>query len=229
MKNSIPTQINRATKTVASTMGVLVGLAGIDHGIFEIFQGNVRPDDLMIAAIGPAQRFWEYGEETALTIIPNFLATGILAVIIGILVTIWSVKYIDKKFGAGILFLLGVILFLFGGGFAPIFMTIIASLTASRINKPLKFWRAAVLPGFLHSFLGAIWLWVLITFIIIFVFSVIVAIFGWPLTTIYDADTAFDILTKLSYIMFGFILLSPLTAFAHDVQIQFEMEARVHG
>jgi pimeloyl-ACP methyl ester carboxylesterase len=32
-------------------------------------------------------------------------------------------------------------LFLVGGGFAPIFMAIIASLTATRIHKPLSFWR----------------------------------------------------------------------------------------
>jgi hypothetical protein len=210
-------------------MGVLVGLAGINHGIFEIMQGNLRPDDFRIAAIGPAQRFWEYGMETALTIIPNFLITGILAVLFGILVTIWSVKYIDKKFGAGMLFLLGVILFLFGGGFAPIFMTTIASLTTTRIYKPLRLWRA-VLPGFLLRFLGTIWLWMLVTFIAIFVFSVIVAIFGWPLTSFYDADTTFDILNILSYVMLGFMLFAPITGFAHDIQTtRIEMETIHHG
>ena len=223
MEGSSTKQTNRATRTVASTLGVLVGLAGINHGIFEILQGNVRPDDLMIAAIGPAQKFWEYGEETALTIIPNFLATGILAVIFGILVIIWSIAFINKRDSAGILFLLGTILFLVGGGFAPIFMTIVASLTASRINKPLKFWRI-VLPEFFRQFLAKIWLGTLITFVVIFTISVIIAIFGWPLTTFYDADTTFDILTKLSYIMLGFMLLSPLTGFAHDIQAWIEKE-----
>lgn len=32
-----------ATKAVASTFGVLVGLAGIEHGFFEMLQGNVTP------------------------------------------------------------------------------------------------------------------------------------------------------------------------------------------
>ena len=79
---------NHATKTVASIFGVLVGLAGIQHGIFEILQGNVAPNDIMIDAIGPAQKFWEYATENALTIIPNFLVTGILAIIFGLFVTI---------------------------------------------------------------------------------------------------------------------------------------------
>jgi hypothetical protein len=210
-------QTNHATRVIVSTFGVLVGLAGIDHGIFEILQGNIRPNGLMIAAIGPAQRFWQYGEETALTIVPNFLLTGILAVVFGILVMIWSIKYVDKKPGAGILFLLGVILFLFGGGFAPIFMTIIASLTATRIKSRLIFWRA-VLPGFLQRFFGSIWLGVLVAFIVIFVSSVVIAIFGWPLMLFFDAETTMSYLNTLSYIMLGFMLFAPLTGFAHDIQ-----------
>ena len=217
METREPKIYNPATRVVASTLGIFVGLAGIDHGIFEILQGNLATDSVMIAAIGPAQRFWQYGDEPALTIIPSFLVTGILAVIFGILLTIWSIKFIGKKYGAGILFLLGIILFLFGGGFAPIFMTIIASITAARINKPLKFWRAA-LPGFIRGFLGKIWLGTLLAFTLIFIVSVSIAIFGWPLTSFYDADTTLNILNLLSYIMLGFMLLSPLTGFAHDIQ-----------
>ena len=103
-----------ATRAVASTFGVLVGLAGIEHGFFEMLQGNVTPNDIMIDAIGPAQRFWEYATEPALTIIPNFLITGILAMIFGLLVTIWAYAFIDKKYGARILFLLSIILWLVG-------------------------------------------------------------------------------------------------------------------
>jgi len=214
--------MNQATKMTASTMGVLVGLAGIEHGIFEMLQGNLRPDNLMIAAIGPMQRFWPFGEETALTIVPNFLATGILAVIFGVFVTIWSIKYIDKIFGALILFLSGVTLFLVGGGFAPIFMTFIASLTASRINSPLKFWRM-LMPRFLQWFLGKIWLGVLVAYVVIFVFSVVVAIFGWPLKLFLSADTTSSYLGVLSYIMLAFMLFSPLTGFAYDIQLTQEM------
>jgi hypothetical protein len=92
-----------ATQTVASTLGALVGFAGIDHGVFEILQGNTVPESLMIAAIGPEHRFWKHGIETALTIVPNYLITGILAVIFGIIVTIWAVWFIDRKYGVGIL------------------------------------------------------------------------------------------------------------------------------
>jgi hypothetical protein len=64
--------LNSATRAVASTLGVLVGLAGIEHGFFELLQGNVTPSGIIIDAIGPSQRFWEYGTERALTVIPIF-------------------------------------------------------------------------------------------------------------------------------------------------------------
>ena len=131
-----------ATRAVTSTLGVLVGLAGIEHGFFEMLQGNITPSSMMIEAIGPAQRFWEYGTERALTIIPSFFVTGILAIIAGLLVTIWAGALIDSKHGALVLLLLSIVIFLIGGGFGPIFMSMFASFTATRINKPLKWWRA---------------------------------------------------------------------------------------
>jgi hypothetical protein len=120
---------------IASTLGVLVGLAGIEHGFFEMLQGNVTPTSIWIDAIGPSQRFWEYATETAITIIPNFFVTGLLAMIAGLLVTIWAAAFVQRKYGARILFLLSILLWLVGGGYGPIFFTIFAAITATRINK----------------------------------------------------------------------------------------------
>lgn len=208
----------RATRVVASTLGVLVGLAGIDHGIFEILQGSTVPDGLMIYAIGPAQRFWAHGRETALTIVPNFLITGILAVIVGLLVMLWAGAFVQKRYGAGVLLLLCILLFLVGGGFAPIFMAILASLTATQIDRPLK-WRP-LLPTGVRRFLARMWLGVLIVFVLWFVASVEIAIFGWPLTLFFDADTTLSILNALAYIMLGLMVLSVLTGVVHDRHMQ---------
>jgi hypothetical protein len=208
---------NSATRAVASTLGVLVGLAGIEHGFFELLQGNVTPSGIMIDAIGPAQRFWEYGTERALTIIPNFFVTGILAIAFGLLVTIWAGVFIDRKYGAGVLMLLSIALWLVGGGFAPIFMAIFASATATRINKPLNWWRAH-LPAFIRGFFAKLWPWSIISFVAVFVIGVEIAIFGYPLLWFYSADVTFSIQYALAYIMVAFWSLSILTAFAHDIQ-----------
>ena len=208
-----------ATRAVASTLGVLVGLAGIEHGFFEMLQGNVTPSDIMIDAIGPAQRFWEYGTETALTIIPNFFVTGILAIIVGLLVTIWAGAFIDRKYGAWVLILLSIMLWLVGGGFAPIFMSILASVTATRINKPLKWWRAHLSVN-LRGFLAKLWPWSIIAFVLLFLIGVEIAIFGYPLLWFFDANVTYNIQYTLAFIMVGFMPVSILTAFAHDIQKQ---------
>lgn len=211
-----------ATRVVASTFGVLVGLAGIEHGYFELLQGDVRPGSIMIEAIGPAQRFWEYGTERALTIIPSFLVTGILAMVFGLLVVIWAGAFVHRKNGAGVLLLLSIMLFLVGGGFGPIFLAILASATATRIDKPLRWWRAH-LPVNVRGFLTKLWPWSIVASVLLFVISVEIAIFGYPLVWFFGTDTTFTIQYTSAYIMLGLMLLSVLTGFAHDIQKQAEL------
>ena len=89
------------------------------------------------------------------------------------------------------------------------------------INKPLKFWRA-VLPNAVRAFLAKLWLEVLVAFVIIFVFSVVVAIFGWPLTAFLDTETTFEHLNTLSFVMIGMMLLTVFSGFAYDIQQQIQ-------
>lgn len=206
-----------AIKAVASTFGVLVGLAGIEHGVFEMLQGNIKPDGLLIDAIGPAQRFWEYSSETALTIVPNMLITGILAIIVGSAVTIWATYYVNKKYGARVLMLLSILLWLVGGGFAPILMAIFAFIAASRIDKPLNWW-CAHLPEFLRDLLARFWPWSILLYVVTFVAGVEIAIFGYPLLWFYSAEATYSVQWALVYMMVALWPLSILTAIAYDIQ-----------
>ena len=88
-----------ATRVIATTIGVIFGLSGINHGSFEFLQGNTPTDGFIIQAIGEAQRFWGLGTEEAFTIIPNFLITGILSMILGLTIVIWSLWFIQTKYG----------------------------------------------------------------------------------------------------------------------------------
>ena len=208
---------NHATKTVASTFGVLVGLAGIQHGIFEMLQGNVATNDFMIDAIGPEQMFWQYATETALTIIPNFLITGIFAVIFGLLVTIWSWAFIERKYGAWIFGLLSLILWLVGGGFAPILMALFAFIAAIKIKSSLSWWRNH-LPISLGNFLSKLWPWSLIVYVLVFVFGVEISIFGYPLLWIFSANVTYTIQWSLALIMVLLWPISIISAFANDIK-----------
>lgn len=72
--------------------------------------------------------------EPAITIIPNFLLTGILAIIMGIIVTIWSAAFIERKNGGLILILLSIIMLLFGGGIVPVIIGVIGGIIGTRIK-----------------------------------------------------------------------------------------------
>jgi hypothetical protein len=59
----------------------------MSHGLFEILQGNNSTNGLFIAAIGDSQKMWTHGNEPAFTLIPNFLLTGIAAMLVGLAVS----------------------------------------------------------------------------------------------------------------------------------------------
>ncbi|MHA2203347.1 MAG: hypothetical protein ACW991_06635 [Candidatus Hodarchaeales archaeon] len=212
-----------ATRIIASTLGVLVGLAGVEHGFFEILQGNISPSSIWIDAIGPSQRFWEYATETALTIVPNFFITGMLAMFVGLLVTIWAAAFVQRKYGARILFLLSIILWLVGGGFAPIFFTIFATVTATRINKPLTWWHVH-LPVNVRDFLAKLWPWAPVALVVIFWIGVEIQIFGYPLLWFLNANMTYGIQWALGFIMLGLMLISVLSALTFDIQKQLDSQ-----
>jgi hypothetical protein len=209
-----------ATKVVTSSIGVIGGgLAGIVHGFFAMLQGNVTPSSIVINPIGPAQRLWPEAALHAISIIPNFFITGVCAIIVGLIIIIWARVFIDKKYGARVLLLLSIILLLVGGGFGSAFLGIIASLTATQINKPLSWWRSH-LPNLLKNVLVRLWPWALITYLLFFLSSVVIAIFGIPLLWFFSADITYGILLNLGPISDVFLLVAILTAFAYDIQSQ---------
>ena len=128
--------MNRATRINVSTMGVILAIAGMVHGIFEIFQGNTPTGGLIIQTIGDAHQMWLYGTEEAFTIVPNFLITGILAMVVSLTVVIWSGWFIARKRGAVVFLLLSVLQFLVGGGFAQIFQVLLVAAAATRDSYP---------------------------------------------------------------------------------------------
>jgi hypothetical protein len=212
--------MNRATKTIVSTIGVILGISGIDHGIFEILQGNQATDGLFIEAIGPDHIMWVHGGEGAFTILPNFLLTGILAVLLGIVVMVWSLRYIDRKRGPLVFFLLNLALFLFGGGVAaPILIYPAAGLAATRIHKPLTWWRK-VLPERARPVLAKFWPHTLSIGVISMLIGLYIAITG-NLPGVSDPDQILAV--DLAFVFIGglgMFLISFVSGFAADIEEQ---------
>jgi hypothetical protein len=206
---------NKAIRMVVSTIGLLVGTASIIHGIFEVLQGNIMPDSLVTNAIGQNQKIWEYAALHTFTIIPNMIATGIMSIIFGLFFTLWATVFISKKYGAWIMFILSILLFLFGGGSGPLFIGIIISIVATRINKPLKWWHKKI-PTFVSKILSNIWPWIIYFYILSYIFSVVFAITGFPFILILDLPTTYNVLLSIGYVLLFLMLLVIGSAFSID-------------
>ncbi len=131
-------RLKSATRTAATVLGIYAGLLVIEHGIFEILQGSVRPDALLINAMGPPcqpETAW-HACFPALTLVPNFRVSGILTVVIGLSIVIWAAVFITRRRGGLVLLLLSLLALGVGGGFVPAFIAIIASMAATRIHAP---------------------------------------------------------------------------------------------
>jgi hypothetical protein len=167
-----------ATRITATTIGVIFGLSGMNHGFFEFLQGNRPTGGFVIQAIGEAQRFWELGTEEAFTIIPNFMTSGLLSMMIGLGIVIWSVGFLQSKHGRKVFLALFILLFLVGGGIGQIVFFIPAWAFATRLDKPLTWWRKA-LPHSSWSFLSTLWAITLAMATLAIVLGIEIAVFGF--------------------------------------------------
>jgi hypothetical protein len=174
----LPYRDLNATRIITATVGVIFGLSGVNHGLFESLQGNKSTSGLVIHAIGEAQRFWELGTEDAFTIVPNFLITGILSMLIGFVIVFWSLRGLGRGNGPAIFLGLFVLLFLVGGGIGQIAFFIPAWAFATRIHKPLDWWRK-ILPQRIRPMLSALWPFTLLLSIVAILIGVEIAIFGY--------------------------------------------------
>jgi hypothetical protein len=205
-----------ATRITAATLaGFISSLAGVMHGCFEILQGNSTPDGLVINAIGPAQRLWPSAALHAFTLVPNYAATGILAVIIGTVSVIWAAGFIDRKDGPRVMALLSLALFLFGGGFGPLFVGMFASLIATRIGNPPA-WLRTRFSLRLRKFLAGLFPGMLVFYVILFVAAVETTVFGYPMLWLLSAQTTELIVLRAGNVMLIFMALAVLSAFAFD-------------
>jgi hypothetical protein len=148
--------MNRSIRTVAAVLGLVFALGGMSHGFFETLQGSTPTDGVIIEAIGEDQRMWEHGNETAFTLIPNFLLTGLAAITVSIAIAVWSLRYLDSQHGATVYLLLFILLFLVGGGIGQVLFFVPGWAFATRINHPLAWWRKT-LPDSVRRGLAPLW------------------------------------------------------------------------
>jgi hypothetical protein len=208
---------NAATRIIVSTLGVLVGIGSIDHGLLETRQGNRPTPGLIVNALGSGYSWsaWKEGGEGAFTLIPNFLVTGIVAMILGLLMILWSLRFLHRKHGPAGFLLLGIVSFLTGGGVAQVVLFTLVWGFATRIRAPLTFSRWLIPPS-MRPALGMIWPWTLIAATILFLAALEIAIVGYVPGVTGQMELLHTCWTILAVALILF-LLSVLSGFAQDI------------
>ncbi|MFH1633580.1 MAG: hypothetical protein ABIG63_06160 [Chloroflexota bacterium] len=207
--------MRKATRIIAASFGIFAGFGGLEHGYFEMLQGNVRPESIMIASMGAScvpEEIWN-ACEPAMTIIPNFLVTGILAMVLGLVTMVWAAAFVQRQQGGAILALLSFGLLLFGGGIFPPVIGIIGGVVGTRINTPLK-----KQPGPVWSILAKMWPWTIVVF------------FGWLFGQFvigyFFNEFLMENAVLIPVMILGLLLVSILAGYGHDVQRQGRAEVR---
>ncbi len=140
-----------------------------------------------------------------MTIIPNFLVTGILALIVGLITMIWAAFFVHRKRGGLVLILLSIALLLAGGGLFPPLIGVVAGVVGTRINTPVK-----GQPTRVSGFLARLWPWPLVAF---FVWTLGQFVIGHFFNAFLMSSGLFSPL-----MIIGLMVLSIVSAFAYDRQ-----------
>jgi len=211
--------VRNATRVTASTFGALAGLAGIEHGIGEVLQDNVAPDGVMILSWPDSELFEILTGEPAMTVVPNLLATGILAILVSLVFLVWVTMFVQRKNGGLLLILLSVVMLLVGGGFGPPILGVIVGVAATRINAPLTWWRTH-LSGGSRRFLAKLWPWCFVAGVIAWLLVLPGTVLLDYFFGVSDLDFIVPILTFTVLSAFGLLLLTVFAGFAYDIQRQ---------
>ncbi len=204
--------MKNATRTFASTFGAIMALAGIEHGIGEVLQGSVAPSGVMFPSWPDSAFFRSLSGEPAMTVIPNLLVTGVLAVLVSLALLVWSVLFVHRKHGGWVMVLLSIAMLLVGGGIFPPIFGILTGVVATRIHAPVSSSKASRSDDGFQRFLAKLWPWFYTACIIAWLSMLP----GVPLMeTLFGVDDPMVILV-ISFLALGTLLLTVFSGFAYD-------------
>jgi hypothetical protein len=197
-----------ATRTTVAVFGLLAAFAGVEHGLGEISQGPERAPGVVFESWPHLSAFEPLGGEPAMSLVPSLVTTGLLAVVVAVMLGVWSVRYAARPHGGTVLVGLSLLLLLVGGGFGPPLLGVLAGVLASRITaQPRPHPRAAT------RLMARLWPWPLVAAVGCFL-----ALF--PGTTLLSEVVGFDHPFLVAAVTIGAFVSTALamcTARAHDL------------
>ena len=109
----------RALPVVVAAVGVVISLAGIEHGVGELMQTNTHPESVFIESWPDVAALEPLGGEPAMTLIPDLRVAGAVTIFISLLSGWWAMRARARRGDGGLLLGLSTLLLLVGGGFGP--------------------------------------------------------------------------------------------------------------
>lgn len=145
----------QASTVVLITYAAIIGFI---HGVGEILQTGSKANSNFIYALNVTNpdKVWHAGLP-AFSLIPDFLISGIITVLISITIVIFINLLIESNYFKYFP-LLFILLFLFGGGFVPPFIGIISS-TYYVIKKRSN--MNTMQPSFLGKLVAKLWIYLI--------------------------------------------------------------------
>ena len=125
-----------ATRTTVAVFGTIAAAAGLEHGVGEVLQGNVRPPATVFMSWTDSPFFRILGGEPAMSLVPNLLVSGVLTILLSLVLLVWVLRFVHRPGGGLVLIGISIALLLVGGGFGPPALGIILGVAASRIRSP---------------------------------------------------------------------------------------------
>ena len=202
-----------ATRITVSTFGAIAGLAGIEHGVGEVLQGNVAPAGVRIESWPDSELFRILTGEPAMTLVPNLLVTGVLAILVSLVFLVWATLFVERRHGGLVLILLSIVMLLVGGGFGPPILGAILGLAATRMYAPLTWWRTHLPVG--SRVLARLWPWSLaaavVAWLVVMPGSILLDFF-------FGVGVIVPVLAFTVISAFGLLLLTIVSGFARDAR-----------
>jgi len=193
-------------RVTASVIAVLAALTSMVHGYREILFGNTPTDGMLLVSVG------------AFTVIPNYLVTGIATVLVSLGIIVWALGFLGTRRGPFVLLLLVIALFLVGGGFAHVIAFALAWAMATRIGKPLLWWRRA-LPDRWRNLLSRLWPTLFAVSLLSFGLGVAIWLFDY-VPGMGDAVQKVHLTWAFLLVGLAALLVTVVAAFARDIESQ---------
>ena len=133
--------------------------------------------------------------------------------IFSLAVIIWAAAFVQKKRGGLILILLAIGMMLFGGGFGPPIMAILAGAGGTGINAPYPRWRK-IYKGKARRFFARLWPWV---FALCLIDGVFLVIGSYVIAHVVDVDTS-NIFVASFFLSIILLTATNIIGVAYDIE-----------